>query len=536
MSSTPSYGIKATLKLLEETRNEAAISLLAHGLAVADPTIRESSVRSLLSRRSETALKAIVQRWHLLHEKDKTLLESRWQIFSWPVLSLLKSDNNMDRKNAIQAIVDLSLATGLEPLIRLAIDDTNLLCTTARTAMFQIAAKWGEKARSGQDVPSIRNSMLHVLQQAINQYSDHRCTEVIDAWLAMSSWDDGPLNLLLNNPADSVYSHVMRRLRHSREPLVAELLAGFLPRRSAPPAVFEILAQRPEASLAWHLIERYQGQVDEISRSHLRTMPRFECLFSLPLESTSRMTFTQQLTLAILRTANAASPHVILQSAIDIFRADTVEGPKAAAKLLQLLQGIPLESLAIAFGPTQSPEHVELRFLLELVIPYRNHSCRALAESVDDIFEDITFARLLSQIQHGPQELCIGLANLLLALQLDLKDEISVELSNPSPRRRALTIQAITYLKLVPAYRERLATLIPDTREEVRLAVISALSSDPSIDATRMLQVAQNYPSSVTNEAATIALRHRTDVQPIINTPLPPVETTIYNGVTVSPA
>jgi hypothetical protein len=536
MSSTPSYGIKATLKLLEETRNEAAISVLAHGLAVADPTIRESSVRSLLSRRSETALKAIVQRWHLLHEQDKKLLESRWQIFSWPVLSLLKSDNNMDRKNAIQAIVDLSLATGLEPLIRLAIDDTNLLCTAARTAMFQMASKWGEKARSGQDVPSIRNSMLQILQQAINQYSDHRCTEVIDAWLAMSSWDDGPLNLLLNNPEDSVYSHVMRRLRHSREPLVIELLAGFLPRRSAPPAVFEILAQRPEASLAWHLIERYQGQVDEISRGHLRTMPRFECLYSLPLESANRMTFTQQLTLAILRTANASSPHVILQSAIDIFRADMVEGPKAAAKLLKLLQGIPTETLAIAFSPTLSLEHIELRCLLELIIPWRGHSCRVLSESVDDIFEEITFTSLLSQIPQGPEELSIGLANLLLALQLDLRDEISVELSNPSPRRRALTIQAINYLKQVPAYRDRIALLIPDAREEVRLAVISALANDPSVDATRMLQVAQNYPSSVTSEAAAIALRHRSNVPPIITSPLPSVEINTRTGVTASPA
>jgi hypothetical protein len=328
----------------------------------------------------------------------------------------------------------------------------------------------------------------------------------------------------------------MRRLRHSREPLVIELLAGFLPRRSAPPAVFEILAQRPEASLAWHLIERYQGQVDEISRGHLRTMPRFECLYALPIESTSRMTFTQQLTLAILRTANASSPHVILQSAIDIFRADMVEGPKAAAKLLKLLQGIPTETLAIAFSPTQSPEHIELRYLLELILPWRGHSCRVLAESVDDIFEEITFTSLLSQIPQGPEELTAGLANLLLALQLDLRDEISVELSNPSPRRRALTIQAITYLKQVPAYRDRIALLIPDAREEVRMAVISALANDPSADATRMLQVAQNYPSSVTSEAAAIALRRRSNATPIVTPPSLRVETSTYTGTTISSA
>jgi hypothetical protein len=75
MNAPQSYGIKATLKLLEETRNDAAIAVLAHGLAVSDPKIREASVRSVAPRRTDSAIKAIVQTSGThLDTNDKKLL------------------------------------------------------------------------------------------------------------------------------------------------------------------------------------------------------------------------------------------------------------------------------------------------------------------------------------------------------------------------------------------------------------------------------------------------------------------------------
>lgn len=59
-------------------------------------------------------------------------------------------------------------------------------------------------------------------------------------------------------------------------------------------------------------------------------------------------------------------------------------------------------------------------------------------------------------------------------------------------------------------YRSTLASLISDSREEVRIAAIESLATDPSIEATRILLHAQNFPSSITNEAAMLALRDRT--------------------------
>ena len=127
MNAPQSYGIKATLKLLEETRNDAAIAVLAHGLVVADPKIREASVRALLTRRTESAIKAIVQHWHLLEPSDKKLLDNHWQLFVPNTLAMLKSPDTRDNRNAIQTVSDLNLVEGFYDLIQISVNDTHLL-------------------------------------------------------------------------------------------------------------------------------------------------------------------------------------------------------------------------------------------------------------------------------------------------------------------------------------------------------------------------------------------------------------------------
>jgi len=509
MNAPQSYGIKATLKLLEETRNDAAIAVLAHGLVVADPKIREASVRALLTRRTESAIKAIVQHWHLLEPSDKKLLDNHWQLFVPNTLAMLKSPDTRDNRNAIQTVSDLNLVEGFYDLIQISVNDTHLLCSEARQALSQLASRWGERARSGRDVPSVRLPMLQNLFASIYEYQQHRCVEVIDAWLRMSAWEDATLRSVLTDPGHPCYNQIMRRLRFSQEPQVIELLAGFLPRRSTPPIVLEVLAERQESFLAFHLIEKYQNTLDEVSRYHLERMPRCESLFIFNTDELAHMSFSQQQTLAMLRAANASSPHTVIQAAIDIERSDPVEGPKSAARLLKLLHGIPLDILGGAFGKLLSEPERDLRGLIESILHWRDHANRHLAESTAKIFEEITLPRLLSQIPIGPASLCEGIANLLKVLGSSFDNELTFELSNPSPRRRSLAVRAIAYLDLVPTYRSTLGSMISDSREEVRIAAIESLAADPSLEATRLLMLAQNFPSSITNEAATLALKER---------------------------
>jgi hypothetical protein len=509
MNAPQSYGIKATLKLLEETRNDAAIAVLAHGLVVADPKIREASVRALITRRTESAIKAIVQHWHLLEPSDKKLLDNHWQLFVPNTLAMLKSPDTRDNRNAIQTVSDLNLVEGFYDLIQISVNDTHLLCSEARQALSQLASRWGERARSGRDVPSVRLPMLQNLFASIYEYQQHRCVEVIDAWLRMSAWEDATLRSVLTDPGHPCYNQIMRRLRFSQEPQVIELLAGFLPRRSSPPIVLELLAERQESFLAFHLIEKYQNTLDEVSRYHLERMPRCESLFIFNTDELAHMSFSQQQTLAMLRAANASSPHTVIQAAIDIERSDPVEGPKSAARLLKLLHGISLDILGGAFGNLPSEPERDLRGLIESILHWRDHSNRHLAESTAKIFEEITLPRLLSQIPIGPSSLCEGIANLLKVLGSSFDNELTFELSNPSPRRRSLAIRAIAYLDLVPNYRSTLGSMISDSREEVRIAAIESLAADPSLEATRLLMLAQNFPSSITNEAATLALKER---------------------------
>lgn len=509
MNAPQSYGIKATLKLLEETRNDAAIAVLAHGLAVNDPKVREASVRALLARRTDSAIKAIVHNWQVLGDADKKLLYNHWQLFVPNTLAMLKSQDTRDNRNAIQTVSDLNLVEGFHDLIQISVNDTHLLCTEARQALSQLASRWGERARSGRDVPSVRIPMLQSLFASIYEYQQHRCSEVIDAWLRMSAWDDASLRTVLLDPGHPCYSQIMRRLRFSQEPQIIELLAGFLQRRSTPQVILDVLAERQESFLAFHLIEKYQNSLDEVSRYHLERMPRCECLFIFNTDELAHMSFAQQQTLAMLRAANASSPHTVIQAAVDIERSDAVEGPKSAARLLKLLHGIAVEVLGGAFGNQPSEQERDLRGLIESILHWRNHNNRQLAESTEKIFEEINLSRLLAQIPVGPSSLCEGIANLLTVLGHNVETELSIEVSNPSPRRRSLAVRAIAYLGLVPTYRTALGSMINDPREEVRIAAIESLATDPSIEATRLLILAQNFPSSITNEAASLALKDR---------------------------
>ena len=57
-------GLKVTMSVLAKTQNEAAVRVLLGALDVSDPDVQIAALQAILTRRSATAERELLRRWH----------------------------------------------------------------------------------------------------------------------------------------------------------------------------------------------------------------------------------------------------------------------------------------------------------------------------------------------------------------------------------------------------------------------------------------------------------------------------------------
>ena len=169
-----------TWEILQKTRNEAAVAVLASGLLADNLQVRHTSLNTLLARPESSARKTLLMHWEKFNEDDFVLLQRSARQFETIAKAMLISGPLQEKRIALQAIMRLELTESLAAVLDIVIDSHHALQPHANECLQHICQQWGSRARQGRDVPSVRHPMLETLHRYLQNFPKHRSLQVVE--------------------------------------------------------------------------------------------------------------------------------------------------------------------------------------------------------------------------------------------------------------------------------------------------------------------------------------------------------------------
>lgn len=281
-------GLPTTFRVLAETKNEAAVSVLIPALDAPDPTIEEGALRALLKRRSPAGQREILGRLHTISDRWKTILgEGRGRLSVAIRDAILGTDPQMFA-NACQAALWFAEYDLTAALINVGENSSHPHAAQAAETVLELSERLYQELTSPRDYRERRDPQLvrrHVvtsLENSVKRYPTHKCDRIVEAFLVLAKRDNAVLRKIMQDPHDGSYRAILDVLAHSDRPAVLHLLLSFLDDAHAPSAAISILAHRGDAWFIEHLLQHLGNCPSDAARQNVKRLTHFAWLRNEP--------------------------------------------------------------------------------------------------------------------------------------------------------------------------------------------------------------------------------------------------------------
>lgn len=512
-----------TWETIEKSRNQAALPLLAAGLASPSVNVRTQCLKLLLSRLEIQSCKCILLKWDQFTEPEVELLRQNTLHFQVPANDILANGSLSEQRVTLNAISQLLLTGCLSAVLRIVVDPLHALNPYAYECLQKLCTHWGMKARADKDVPSVRGPMLETLYTCVLDFPKHKSTHVIDAWLALVHWDDSLQRGLIGDPGHVAFRAIVDRLNatsdiQTQSPTggsvpnsqLPKLMAGYLVRATTPKTIQLLVCEKADKRLAMELAAMVETPNWGPLKRSLRNLPPLACLQTLE-SGFSDCTLTEKKRLWLLTSVSSRVYGQVLRGAVQIANLGNTEGRQVAGEMVKNCRKPALDEmvgdLQSALAGIAKPNSAGPA-LLETVLWARSASL-PLQQAAKELFDEFTVERLIEQVSHWPTSMCKAMAHVVSITHPDITSFLVKELESPSPKRRLSALRATQMLGHSEAVAHYLLPMLEDSRIEVRVRVIDLLSELNGDLLDGLLPLWLNDVSTDIQEAAKRVIRRR---------------------------
>lgn len=507
MSSSSLIPRQQTYDVLANTRNPAAAEALLSGVASSSPEVRTKCIKILLGRPELEARAVIVSQWNLLDATTRASLANNKFELQPAARQLVQSGSLAQKQAAIGAICDLDITSALGDLIPLALDKQNPVGEAAMKALLEICERWGTKARTGRDVPTVRTPMIDTLSRVVQEYPMHKNSDIIDAWLMLVAWEDSAQRAIINDPVHPAFRVLLERFWHSQHTSILQLLGGYLWRASTPKSVLSVLCERPDTTLAVCIAELMDEKLVSAALRRLRELPPMASLNGLAVRSGLPVNIQRKLWLML--SANSPSIEPVLSGAVTMSKLGSSEGRKLAAEIVRNCRRKDLQTIVqhLQHASANPDDTRSVGAHLQVILDWIGGASTVLNTAAREFYSDCTLERLLEVVRQWPAPLCRALAQVVCRLDPEVVPQLLKALESPAPRKRIIALQAIRLMDLKSEVNERLLPLVHDPRLEVRIPAIDLLAALGAPQLVELLPELLDDPTTDVQEAALRAKR-----------------------------
>ncbi|QDU56408.1 HEAT repeat domain-containing protein [Aeoliella mucimassa] len=518
----PVSGFQLTLSTLSRTPNQSAADVLVHSIEEISPAVRNGAIAAFARRSDELSQRRLLEIIPMLSRDELAALDDLPRKLQTTLRKMI-AEHDIESTRAACYFITSNLAFDEFPAVVTAACDpdhpggdvmSSTALTLARALHSQIVAY--RRAPGGRDPSFARRWALTSLAKAVDQFQEHRRTELLEAFLLITTPGNHTLTQLLTDPEHPAHDSLMTMLRDSPSIGAIELLAKLFEDPQSPIELLEIAVDRTDEhfrslflqAITYPISSRVRDNVKRLKRIRLLEKPE-EDWFTLPPQaqavalemlSASRLSRRIKLNIFQVMLTNGA-PLARLVCCNSIGR---IELPEARATLEKLLSDSDPQIIAAAgraLRRTGSESAVkELASLLE-------HTDQTVRKIAKDGLSDFTFMRYVSQFDEMDTGSRKELGCIVLETDATAIEQLRHEITAASLSRKLRGMQMASAMGAVD---DLIPTITKQTGHQdaaVRAEAALTLARSPSDDAREAIEAAMKDANALVRNRATQALR-----------------------------
>lgn len=510
-------GLDITLRLLAQTKNEAAAAVLIPALDSAHAEIQEGALRALLDRHSDAGSREIVRRLHLIDASWEAIISEHQGRMTRALRDAVLATQPQLCANGCRGVLWFREYDLLPALVTAAEDESNPNRQLAATTLLKLAELLYEELaaprdyRNRRDPQLVRQHVLGNLEQAVRHYPKHRIGEVIEAFLLLVHRDNLTLKQILLDPLDPCYRPVIDVLTHGERGGVIRLILSFLDDPRMPSSAVTILAHRSDARFVECLVQKIGAEPSPAVAANLKRIENVAWLQSEPAVL-DRLDEAGQYAAVQLAMRSGMNRRVVFKMIDYLMQHGNVGGRKAASAALEQFSGAEANAVCLHALDDPSPEVQSnalrqlrargipgaLTRLVEMVESPHESVRRAVRESL----AEFNFKRYLAAYDMLEDEVRRSTGTMVRKIDPEATAQLQEEILAKSRNRRLRAIAVAVSMGAVPDVERQIIERLTDEDHVVRTEAARALGTCNTPGAWQALADACSDRSVAVQEAA----------------------------------
>ena len=525
-------GWQITWDVLRNTRNEAAVPVLAAAMDRAPQEVARRAMEVLLARRSPAGYWEFLLRWERWDSDWRRRLAAEGARFASAVRdALLSSDERIWRIgcDAVLSIREYDLVSVLLLAVEeregwvseMAADTVLGLCQKLR----EEEASAGGDGASGQRLDRLKAHALEALEHAADRFDRHRNRKVLEAFLLLADPQHPVMLDIIGNPHHPAFLAVLDLLKHTTRASLFDLPIAWLRAGCAPVSVLKLIAHRSDLPFLRTLLTAVGPNPSPTVTAAFR---RLESIVwaKPPLAILDQLSDLQQTALVKLIAASGMDRTEAFGALEEVMLRGRTGGRRAAAEALADFGGAAANELVVRC--LEDPDPIVQATLIRQLRSRSVPGCitrlvQALEspfpevrEAAQESLHEFTLAKFMTVIDLLEDDVKVSMGQLVRRVDPKGLEELRNELRSPARTRRLRAIDAACAMGAVA---EVEVTLIDQlSREEdylVRAALVRALGQSRSAIAQAAVRQALHDSHPTVRKEAQEALE-TTDVDEVV--------------------
>jgi HEAT repeat protein len=514
-------GIATTFRALAESRNDAAVQVLAHALDGPSGPLAQEAMRSLLVRSGKASQREILDRWLRLDDESRALARQRPGRLSAVCREALLEADRRSSESAAAAILECNDFEQFGLLAKLVEDQRYPHADLVDKLLVELADQLYDGATSLDDyvrqreLQRVRMHAVDVLQPLAERYAVHGRRPAIEAFCTLARRENTVLRRVLREPRDAAHEPLRDVLLNSPRLGVIHLLVGFLDDPYAPLAALDALARRYDRPFLHELTGRLAAPPQRVVVENLRRLASIVWL-GTDFAVIDDLDEISQAGAVRLAAASGMARAELLDLLGHVLHYGNVGGRRAASNVLpgfddptatELLRRAlddPDPQVQANVLAHLRPRNVQgaLATLVAMVDSPHDLVRQAAREGLDEF----NFERFLRSFDTMDEDIRCTTGVLVKKVDPQAMHDLAHELSAMSRTRRIRALSAAEAMEAVVEMEELIVALLRDSDHMVRAAAAQALGCCPTSAARDALRDALVDRSVVVQEAAELSL------------------------------
>ncbi len=469
--------------------NLASVQVLSFALTSKFEQIRLDALKTLIHRGGPEDMAAILERIDQCNEAELPLLMEHIPLLKIPIEAGLADRNPIKRQRSLCAIAKLQIGSLFRQLVLAAESPDDPQQMVAAELLMQLSTKLGDLARrKKQSNEMLREHLQSELLQSMRRFQDHRITDIVDAWLCATNWNDTAFKAIFTPASgETIHKIAVRQMRHSHRPQIVELMAGILWSQGPTPEALKELGSREDQATILQLavlVSRY-GMTSSANKN-LNSQIRMSGLEQVDF-SDNAIPLSQRCNLLKLLSASCAPPDKVLLAITQMLELKSRESDQCCAAAIRNMRCPNSEMVVMVLSDCfevpgmesyePPPWKVSLRTALERLIQLYPSQSPMVQRSIEFIFADFRCEELIKHLEDWPESHLNAYAKIVRIAETGYVEFIQRDAASQSAVKRSKAIQAVRFLGVGNGLKEIAINAVSDKNSKVRTEAIFAIAS-----------------------------------------------------------